>query len=221
MNYRYNNGRHCGGRIPRLYLAKGSEVRKFTGENIPGFAAIATEVYEKAGKFSNTDYLLVLAPGVRPLYFLSPLHGVWGDDFASWGEVAQALGLPVEVAQKIVRAEYGQTAERLDKLEAFAAEVEAQGTTTEIVVVSFGAPTNREIREGYWAKPKTAQTSDGRTVVVEPDPGSYGPDWGKARAVAPEGAKVLDCRHRPGMHGGYWAIEVAVPILLQSGEADK
>jgi hypothetical protein len=217
MNYRYNNGRHCGGRYPRLYLAKGSEVRKFTGENIPGFAAIAAEVFEKRGKFSNTDYLLILAPGVRPLYFLSPLHGVWGDDLASWGEVAQALGLPVEVAQKIIRAEYARTAERLDKLEAFASEIEAQGATTETVIVSFGAPTRRSIREGYWAKPKTAQTSDGRTVVVEPGPG---PDWSKAKAVAPEGAKVLDCRYRPGMHGGYWAIEVAVPIS-SAEQADK
>jgi len=218
MNYRYNNGRHCGGRYPRLYLAKGSEVRKFTGENIPGFAAIAAEVFEKRGKFSNTYYLLVLAPGVRPLYFLSPLHGVWGDDLASWGEVAQVLQVPVEVAQKIIRAEYPRTAERLDKLEAFASEIESQGATTETVIVSFGRPTNRQRREeDYWAKPKTAQTSDGRTVVVEPGPG---PDWSKAKAVAPEGAKVLDCRHRPGMHGGYWAIEVAVPI--QSDEqADK
>jgi hypothetical protein len=217
MNYRYNDGRHCGGRYPRLYLAKGSEVHKFTGENIPGFVAIATAVFEKRGKFSNTDYLLTLAPGVRPLYFLSPLHGVWGDDLASWGEVAQVLGLPVEVAQKIVRAEYGQTAERLDKLEAFASEIEAQGATTETVIVSFGAPTRRSISEGYWDKPKTAQTSDGRTVIVEPGPG---PDWSKARAVAPEGAKVLDCRHRPGMHGGYWAIEVAVPIP-SAEQADK
>jgi hypothetical protein len=210
--HKYNDGLCCGGRRPRLYLAKGGEVRKFVGKNIPDFCAVATVVYQKSGKWSNTDYTLNLAPGVRAMEFLSPLHGTWGDDLSSWGEVAERLSLPVDVAQAIVRAEYRETAERLDQLETFAVAFEQQGAATETVIVSFGSPTNRNIREGYWSQPKTAQTTDGRTVTVQPGQGEYGPDWYTAEAVAPNGAKVLSSRHKPGMHGGYWTVEVAIPI---------
>lgn len=243
--YSYNDGLLPAGRRPRLYLAKGGEVVKFTGANISGFCAIATSQYEKNGKWSNTTYQLELVPGVRPLYFVSPMHGIWGDNLGSWGEVAKNLGLPVNVAQTIIRAEYKDTAERLDKLEAFALAVEAQGNETETVIISFGSPTNREINDGYWEKPKSAQTSDGRTVTVVPgtmsadEANRKAQDWGEKcgyatdssevvqfreklvsrvgwdypTIVEPEGAKILSSRHSPGMHGGYWTIEVVVPIV--------
>lgn len=214
---KYNDGLCDGGRRPRLYLVKGGEVRKFGKENIPGFCAVITAQYQKNGKWSNTDYTLDLAHGVRALEFLSPLHGTWGDDLSSWGEVAERLALPVEVCQMIVRAEYPKTGERLDQLEAFAVAVaaEQQGAVTETVIVSFGSPSHRAIREGYWSQCKTAQTTDGRTVTVQPGQGEYGPDWYKAEAVAPDGAKVLASRHKPGMHGGYWTLEVAVPAPVE------
>lgn len=210
--YEYNDGLKNAGRTPRLYLAKGGEVQKFTGVNMPGFCAIATSKYEKCGKWSNTTYQLDLVPGVRPLYFLSPMHGTWGDNLGSWGEVAETLGLPVDVAQALIRAEYKGTAERLDKLEEFALAVEAQGNETETVVVSFGSPTNRSISEGYWEKPKSSKTSYGRAVTVSPSKGEYGADWSKPSVVEPEGAKIISSRHQPGMHGGYWTIEVVVPV---------
>jgi hypothetical protein len=196
-----------------LYLARGGEVVKFAGENIPGFCAIVTAQHEPNGKWSNTTYRLALAPGVRALKFLSPLHGIWGEDCESWGAVAERLCLPIEVAQEIVRAEYPRTAERLDKLEEFAAAVERQGAAVEVVIVSFGAPTNRAAREGYWTQPKSARATDGRDVIVQPRQGEHGPDWAAPEVVAPDGAKVLSVRHSPGMHGGYWTIEVAVPVL--------
>lgn len=211
--YDYNDGLRPAGRNPRLYLAKGSEVKKFVGSNIPGFCAVATVRYEKRGRWSNTTYQLDLAIGVRPLYFLSPLHGTWGDDLASWGEVAEKLGLPIEIAQKIVRTEYPETGTRLDKLEQFAAEQAGAESDTEVVVVSFGSPTNRLIRAGYWSQPKSGQTSDARTVTIEPSKGEYGNDWHKPTVVEPDGAKIISSRHSPGMHGGYWAVEVAVPVV--------
>ncbi|OGG72534.1 hypothetical protein A3A38_01970 [Candidatus Kaiserbacteria bacterium RIFCSPLOWO2_01_FULL_53_17] len=216
--YEYNDGLRPAGRNPRLYLAKGSEVRKFTGENIPGFSAVASSRYEKRGKWSNTTFQLDLAPGVRPLHFLSPMHGTWGDNLGSWGEVAEQLGLPVDVAQAIVRREYPSTGERLDKLEQFALATETEGAATEVVVISFGSPTNRAIREGYWKKSKSSQSSDGRRVTVEPGMGEYGAEWGKPVVVEPERAKVLSSRHTPGMHNGYWTIEVAVPIAQKESK---
>lgn len=209
--YEYNDGLRPAGRRPRLYLAKGGEVKEFAGETIPGWCAVATAQYTKQGKWSNTTYQLALAPGVRPLHFVSPMHGTWGDNLGSWGEVAERLGLPVDVAQSLIREEYPRTAERLDKLEGFALAVEAEGTTTETVVISFGSPTNRAIAEGYWEAPKSSRTSDGRTVTVEPGKGEYGADWANPVVVEPEGAKVISARHTPGMHGGYWTIEVVVP----------
>lgn len=209
--YKHNDGLCPAGRRPRLYLAKGSEVRKFVNENIPGFCAIATSHYEKNGKWSNTTYQLELAVGVRPLYFLSPMHGTWGDDLGSWGEVAETLGLPVEVAQTLIRTEYNATAARLDDLEKFALAAEAEGATTETVVISFGSPTNRAISDGFWETPKSSETTDGRTVTVKPNEGT---DWSRPSVVEPEGAKVISSRHSPGMHGGYWTIEVVVSSQL-------
>lgn len=212
--YEFNDGLLPAGRRPRLYLAKGGVARKFAGSNIPGFCAIAAQEHEKNGKWSNTTYHLMLAPGVRALHFVSPMHGVWGDNLASWGEVAQKLGLPVEEAQRIVRAEYPRTGERLDKVEAFALEAEAAGGAAEIVVVSFGAPTNKQAAQGYWSEPQTGLTSDGREVILRPDAsiqGWSGAGWGKPIVVEPPGAKVVSVQHQPGMHGGYWTINVMVP----------
>jgi hypothetical protein len=119
--------------------------------------------------------------------------------------VAEYLGLPVEVARGIVRTHFRTTAERLDAVEAFAAK--ASEAVTETVTVSFGGPTRRQIREGYWSLPKSAKTSDGRTVTVAPGPDGR---WAHPVVVEPEGARVVDSRHTPGMHGGYWTVEVAV-----------
>jgi len=206
--YEYNDGLCSAGRRPRLYLAKDGKAFKFSGENIPGVCVIVQSHYEKNGEWSNTTYKLGLVPGVRPLFFLSPIHGTWGENLGSWGEVAEVLGLPVEVAQAIIRAEYKKTAERLDKLEKFALELEGMGYTTETVVISFGSPSNRAISEGYWESPKKGATSDGREGVIAPGEGG----WLNPMVIEPEGAKILSSRHSPGMHGGYYAVEVAVPV---------
>lgn len=122
--YAYNDGLCSGGRRPRLWLVKGQRAVKFTGSPVDGMVAIAGENFQKNGKWSNTTYRLLLAPGVRPLHFLSPLHGVWGESYPTWGELASDLGLPLDVAQAIVREEYPKTAQRLDEMDAFAASID-------------------------------------------------------------------------------------------------
>ena len=209
QEFKFIDGVHNGKPTPSLWLAKGIAVVKFEGSTISGFCAIAGEDYTKNGKWSNTTYRLVLAPGVRPLYFLAPLHGTWGQDLGSWGEVAEKLALPIDVAQGIIRAEYKRTAARLDELEAFA--LEQDGATVETVIISFGSPTNRQIDAGWWDESKSARTSDGREVVVAPGLDDEG-WWNKPRVLEPTGATVIAVTHRPGMHGGYWSVEVAVPV---------
>ncbi len=210
--FSWNDGRRSGGRRPRLYLAKAGAATKFQGSNLPGLCVVATEHYEKSGKWSNTTYGLNLATGVRPIEMLSPLHGTWGDNLSSWGDAVSELGLPLEATQTLIRAEYPSTAERLDAVETFALEAEAEGGDMEVVVISFGAPTNRAIREGWWSQPKSGRTTDGKNVVIAPADGEYGPDWGNPVVVEPEGATIIATKRTPGMHGGYWAVEVAVPV---------
>src|SRR5690606_4536198 len=93
--YTYNDGRQPGGRRPRLWLAKNGDgvARKFTGNDIPGFAIVASQEFRPNGKWSNTTYRLMIARGVTPVYMISPLHGIWGQDFLSWGEAAAELGV--------------------------------------------------------------------------------------------------------------------------------
>jgi len=213
--YTYNDGLESGSRRPRLYLTKAGKAVKFLGENIEGYCVIASSQYKKNGKWSNTTYQLELAPGVKPLSFLSPLHGTWGDNFTSWGEVAENLGLPIEVAREVVGMEYPKTEERLDEVEKFALDLEAQGEEMETVVISFGSPSNRAIREGYWSESKFGQTSNGVVVEVVPtNPDSQYPDWNNPTVTQPQGAKIISSKHSSGMHGGYWAVEVAVPMKM-------
>lgn len=220
MEFTWCDGLCPGRRYPRLYLAKGDVVVKFEGKYLDGFCAIKTLSFELAGKWSNTTYVLVLAPGVRPLEFLSPLHGTWGDNLGSWAEVAESLGLSIETARTIVLAEYPRTAERLDKYEAFANQVESEGDDTEIVVFTFGSPT-RKRWEACWSSPKSRQTSDGRTVTIAPapcDPIRLG--WHKPILVEPADATILDVRHSPGHHGGSFTVRVAVPIRSDGDRDD-
>lgn len=194
----FTNGLLPGGRRPRLYLAKGAQAIKFEGDNIPGWCVIAHSRYEKNGKWSCTDYTLTLSPGVRALHFVSPLHGVWGAGFTSWGELAASLGIPVEVAQEVVRKEYTTTAQRLDQIEAFSLEVEASGQTAETVVIVVSRP--------HDTTSATGRTCDGRIVTIAPNP-----DWYTPTVVSPEGCKIVSSGHKPGMKGGYYNVEVVVP----------
>ena len=217
--YHYNDSLEPGGRHPRLYLAKGGQVVKFKGESIADFCVVEKNIFTKAGKWSNTDYQLGLVRGVRPLYFLSPLHQVWGDQFTTWSEVAAELALPLEAAQTIVKSEYPKTAKRLDKIENFTLEQEAKGELSETVIISFGSPTLKQAAAGFWQKEKVGHTTNGVEVIVKPkevDAANYPRDgrsgWYEAEVVSPVGAKIASIKEYPGMHGGSFALEVVVPV---------
>jgi hypothetical protein len=211
--FEWSDGLEAGGRRPRLYLVKAGQATKFTGQNIPGLVALAAVERMEAGKWSHTTYRLLLAPGVEPLCFLSPLHGHWGQHFTSLGEAAAHLRLPVEEARRIIAAEYPVTEARLDAVERFALATEAAGLEPEIVIVSFGSPTAGERRGGYWFQPKTGRASDGTEVTVEPaTDANRNPDWYHPTVRSPLGATIISSRHTPGPAGGYWAVEVSVPV---------
>ena len=225
MEYTYNDGLQSGSRRPRLFLVKNGEFRKFSGEPIPGICAIEAQKYEKGGKWSNTTYHLLLAPGVRAVYMVSPLHGMWGDDLRSWGETLQELqGLPIEAVKRLVRAEYPSTAERLDKAEEIALLFEEEGEEMETVIVSFGNPTRRAMADGWWRAPKRALSSRGVEVIIASgptDPDSEKGNWHEPVVLSPAGARVISSKGSPGSHGGYYSVEVAVPTSAEPLSQDN
>lgn len=208
MQYTYNDGLKPCGRYPHLYLAKGNDVVLFTGHDIDGFVMIITELYEKGGKWSNITFKLQLLPGVRPLYFLSPMHGIWGEEYETWGEVVEELQLDLPTTKKVVANLYRRTADRLDKLERMIVDIEKTDYCTEIVNVSFGAPTNRAIANGYWETPKSAYASDKSEVIVAP--GENG--WNNPVLIQPKNGNIISNQYSPGMHGGYRHIKVLITI---------
>lgn len=207
MKAEFSSCLECGGRRPHLVLVKGTECREFGGELPTEWGVVVTATDEVAGKWSGTKYVLELARGVRAIHFLSPLHGRWGENYLSWGEVVLELGLPVEQAKQLVGKLYPTAAKRLDDIEAFEAAQETAGEGAELVVVSFGSPTNRQVNAGFWEESKRGRTSTG--VEVEVAPGEKG--WATPVVVQPAGALVVGAQRTPGHHGGYWAIEVQVP----------
>lgn len=207
----FNDGMRSGSVTPRLYLVKGLEFRKFEGLSIPGFCAVKTSNYTKNGKWSNTSYEIVLPPAVKEFHMCSPMHGIYGERYGSWGELIAAEGIPYEVAKAIVETEYPRTAKRLNEIEEFVMGLE-EGVGTETVVISFGSPTNRQISEGWWESEKTGYTEGGMEVVIIP---SSEEGWKKCIVATPSGAKVTDVRTSPGMHGGYVTVTVEVPSNAQ------
>jgi len=204
---KYNDGLQPGGRRPRLYLVKGDLAMKFRGSSIPGICQVINTQYKQNGKWSNTTYDLDLMPGVRSIYFLAPLHGTWGEEFKSWGEAIADLQLSIETSKRIVKTEYPAVWSRLEETERYFLEKEKLGKEGEVVVISFGSPTNRAIRNGYWESDKGGVSSTGVEVLIRRDAER---GWNNPILVKPEDGKILNVEWSPGVHGGYYKVEVAI-----------
>lgn len=127
--FKFNNGLMSGGREPRLWFVKGGQAVKFVGQNIKGYCVVASEKFNKNGKWSNTDYSLLLSPGVRAIYLCAELHQKWGYDCECWGDVAAKLALPIELAKTIINTEYPKSVgQRLDAVDEFYREEEKAET---------------------------------------------------------------------------------------------
>jgi|AntAceMinimDraft_6_1070360.scaffolds.fasta_scaffold10317_5 hypothetical protein len=210
--FKYNDGMKSGWRHPILYLTKGEKCFVFKGKDIKDFCVIAAAVDEKNGKWSNTDYTLLLAPGVRPLYFLSPLHGTWGDSLESWGQAIEELGVSLDLTKRIIRNGYPDTAERFDKVDDFALLAEQEDCHTEVINFSFGSPNNRAYRDqNYWKTEKVHTTWEGLKVVIKPDPNPE-IEWKKPILVSHPNGKILSSEHTPGKNGGYRNIKIIINI---------
>lgn len=211
-----------GSRSRRAWLlfVKDGKVYPFAGEGIPGVVAIRGSSYRRDGKWSHTTYRLEVAEGVRTISgkegwetgrFAEGLAGAAGTKAIDlWVEMANALEVTVPAAQEFLRAWRPKAAEHIDAAEAALEELDraaeyprADGAAE--TAVSFGSPTNREMRVGFWYWPVTV-TLEGETVgTVRPSDGSwYSP-------VCEGLVRIIECVQSSGYHGGSVSLRLAVP----------
>jgi hypothetical protein len=213
--YRFSDKLLHGSRQPRLYFLKGSSFKKFEGKDVSGFVVVKTANFEKNGKWSGTDFTLILAKHVQPFEMISPMHGVWGDQWGTWQEAEEKTGVPVALLKEIVPREYPRTARRWNSVEDFLMEEEEKDSEGELIVISFGGATRKAAANGFWTEPKGKKTSDGRYVEIRPgQKGWYEP-------IVPEGCQHVSTRRTPGHGGGYYAIEILVSGSYKEPKQDS
>jgi len=114
----------------------GRKIVRFTGASIPGIVAVIGHDYEKDGKWSHTTYRLELAAGVRPIAghdgfetgrFVEGLRDATTKFFKRpidrWKDVAEALGVSLQEAQRFLREWRPKAADALDEVEKALASV--------------------------------------------------------------------------------------------------
>lgn len=198
-------------RTDRMYV--------FEGKNIPGVIAITGTDYEKAGKWSHTTFRLESPAHIRHIAG----HDGWETDkfteglkattdfprpIDRWIDVADALGVTLPEVQRFLREWRPREADRLDEVEAALGDmVEAEdelGNDTEIIVINFGSPTNRQIRDGFWDWPVIVSMGDDEIARLTRDPetGQY---------ITQGRVEIISQTHSSGYHGGYISLRLAVP----------
>lgn len=218
-NIEWSNGIGSRGRGPFLLFIRGDEIIPFGGSNIAGVVVVRGTDYTKNGKWSHNTYRLQLAEGIRHIAGMSGWEtGRFVEGLGSavgcatpdtWPDTAKALGVSVPSAMEFLRSWRPKAAEKLDEVEQSLAkleEVSEQETDSVIVTVSFGSPTNAAIRGGYWESPKTIPGYKAEIRKLDRS-GS----WAEGNiAVVGISGTVLSVKHSAGMHGGYYAVSVAV-----------
>lgn len=207
------------GRKPFLLFIRGDEVIVFLGENIPGVVVVRGTDYTRNGKWSHTTYRLQIADGIREIAGRDGWEtGRFVEGLAcavscktpdTWADIAKALGVSVPSAMDFLRSWRPKAAAKLDEVEESLMALEEasqQGDESVIVTASFGSPTNRAIREGYWVSPKDIPGYNAEVRLIDPSKG-----WveGNIAVVGITGA-IISVRHSAGMHGGYYAVSVAL-----------
>ena len=216
----YSNQIGSRGRRPWLLFVRGDEIIPFNGENITGVAVVRGTDYEKSGKWSHTTYRLQLADDIRHISgrdgwetgtFAEGLGSVAGCKTPdTWAEMGEALGISVPSAMQFLRRWRPKAAKKLDEVEEALMELDEvamdKETDFEKVTVSFGSPTNRAIREGYWESPKEIPGYEAEIRLKNVDKG-----WTEENiTIVGAVGTVLSVEHSRGMHGGYYAVSVAI-----------
>jgi hypothetical protein len=117
-----------------LLVTPDGKIVRFTGASIPGIVAVIGHDYEKDGKWSHTTYRLEIADGVRPIAghdgfnscgFAEGLRDAvhFSRPVDRWADVAEALGVSLQEAQRFLREWRPKAADALDEVEKALASV--------------------------------------------------------------------------------------------------
>lgn len=201
-----------------LVVTAAGEVLPFKGADLPGVLVVTGTDYRKDGKWSSTTYRFQLSSGTR---FISGKNGwetgrfieglrkavSFGRPIDRWVDVAEALGVTVASAMAFLRSWRPKAAAYLDDVEERLATLDdaVEEGVNKTLAISFGAPTNREIRAGYWERPVIVRVNDLEVGRVSPSNGRW-------NSPIPEGdVSVVAAETSSGMHGGYVSLRLAVP----------
>lgn len=218
----WNNQISSRDRKAYLILVKDGVAHPFKGASIAGVGEVLHTHYYKAGKWSSTDYNILLAPGT--VHF----HGHLDFDtnricgrVENWGEVATQFGCTIASIREAIGYFSPKEVEMIDVVEEkiasiddLAYELGEEGVKTGNV--HFGCPCNRDIANGYWHWPRPIP--GGEIRKIDPERG-----WciDNLEIVGVQG-RVLDVKHVRGMHGGWYDIRYAIvpgtEYKYQSGE---
>jgi len=206
-----------------LLITEDERVLPFKGQDIERVAVVRGHDYQKNGKWSSTTYRIETARGVRAVSgrdgwetgrFVEGLCDAvrFGRPVDTWADVANALEISVPSAMTFLRswrpkaaAALDEVDRKLDELDEAADEAEAD-RDNETVVVSFGSPTRRQCKEGFWTSPKGIQGHGGELRLLDPSR-----DWEKDNVtVVGMLGTVLAVSHASGHGGGYVSVTVSV-----------
>lgn len=218
MRYEWSDKLGHRSRHAWLLLVNNDKVTVFKG-TVPGLVVVVGTTCHTNGKWSETIYRLELAESVRPISgrdgwetgtFAEGLRQVAASppiDF--WVDLANALGVSLTSAQEFLRGWRPKAAEKFDEVESALielekSEIEAGG---DILAVSFGSPTKRQMNEGFWDKPVKISVEGVTVGTVEKDP-EHG--WSKPSCYGP--ILVISATHSSGYHGGYVSLRLSVPV---------
>lgn len=218
----WNNQIVSRGRRAYLILVKDGVAHAFKGVSIAGVGEVLHTHHYKAGKWSSTDYNILLAPGTahfhgHPNFDTNRICG----RVENWGEVAAQFGCSVASIREAIGyfspkevAMIDAVEEKIAAIDDLAYEIGAEEIKTGNI--SFGSPCNRDIAAGYWNWPRPIP--GGEIRKRDPEKG-----WcvDNLEIVGVKG-KVLDVKHVRGMHGGWYDIRYAIvpgtEYKYQSGE---
>lgn len=216
----WNDGLGSRSRRPWALIILDGKIVEFKGSDIPGVVAVEHAASHRAGKWSNTDYTLVLRDGARWLAgrngwesgtFLEGLESASGKKIVTWIDCAESLGVSIIEAQRWIRAERPKSASKLDEIEASIAAVDDAAAEADseasVVEISFGSPTNRMMAAGYWDWPVLVLDDAGVEIgKIAPDR-SAPSGW----TVASGNVALLSAERSSGHHGGHVHLRVAAP----------
>lgn len=135
---------------------------------------------------------------------------------ATWRELAEALSAAFEApvtavaTQRFLREWRPKAAENIDAAEAALesiAEVSDAGDSA-VETVEFGAPTRREMNDGYWESEKTFSLQDGSVVTLTPPARGWFSCPAEEVRSSREDVRIIRITHASGYHGGY--VEVTL-----------